>query len=49
LREHLGQDVETGAFVGSHHDFTAGYALGFGDLVEDGFAAFQRFLGILEK
>ncbi len=49
LREHLGQDVQAGAFIRSHHNFAAGHALGFGNLGEDRLAPLDRLLGILEK
>src|SRR5208337_886733 len=49
LREYLGQDVQAGAFIGAHHNFAAGNALGLGDLGEDRLAPLQRLFGILEK
>ena len=49
LRENLGEDVQASAFICADDDFAAGNALGFGDLSEDGFAAVESLLGILEK
>ena len=49
LRKHLWQNMEAGAFIGSHNNFAAGHTLGFGNLVEDGLAALQCFFGVLEE
>jgi len=41
--------VEAGALICSYHNFAAGHAFGFGDLIEDDLAALERLLGILEE
>ena len=49
MREDFGQDVQAGAFVCTHHNFTAWHALGFGDRGSHGLARVQCVFGILKE
>ena len=47
--EDLGEDVQATAFVGGHHDFSAGHAVGFGHGAHGGAARLQSALHVGQK
>src|SRR5581483_2209953 len=49
LCEDLGENVETGPFIGAHNDFSARDAFGFSNGREDGLTGIESVFDILQK
>jgi len=49
LGEDFREDVQAGAFIGSHDDLSPGHAFGFGDGGQDRLAGFKNLFSIFQE